>query len=162
MKDLNDLDLEIQSLAAEIAALRNKQSQIRKNAMIKCAQCDHGMRVADIDLLDLQYYVRPSGCTDGDYHVHSEYNYICENCQVRNRFLFEMYYQIEWQHRKEHNPEGYFFSEWRGDFKSCRPLYKEQGPWIVNHHISDNLENYLSPQKWAQLCSYKSSPSKYA
>ena len=61
VKDLNDLDLEIQSLAAEIAALRNKQSQIRKNAMIKCAQCDHGTIPKVISFRNGEEILNPAG-----------------------------------------------------------------------------------------------------
>lgn len=47
---------------------------------IKCMACGKVHKANTIELLDLEHYVPPSGCTDGDYWAHSEYFILCEGC----------------------------------------------------------------------------------
>jgi len=47
---------------------------------IKCLACGKVHKATNIELLDLEYYVQPRGCTDGDYWEHKEYFILCEGC----------------------------------------------------------------------------------
>jgi hypothetical protein len=47
---------------------------------IKCLSCGKVHKATNIELLDLEHYVPPRGCTDGDYWEHEEYFILCEGC----------------------------------------------------------------------------------
>lgn len=69
-------------------ALNKFQNEVAKRNLapkeivgsIKCLGCGKVHKATNIDLLELEHYVRPSGCTDGDYWAHSEYFILCEQC----------------------------------------------------------------------------------
>lgn len=44
---------------------------------IKCLNCGKVHKANNIELLDLERYVPPRGCTDGDYWEHEEFLILC-------------------------------------------------------------------------------------
>jgi len=47
---------------------------------IKCSECGTVHKTNNIDLLELEHYVPPRGCTDGDYWEHEEFFILCKGC----------------------------------------------------------------------------------
>lgn len=74
-------------LAALLRECRKELSWSDVMADIQCGKCQASYQTRKLVLQDHHYYVRPSGCTEGDYWLHNEYAFICPSCKVRNRFL---------------------------------------------------------------------------
>lgn len=81
-----------QHLAAAIARyelrtnhLRSLRDQNLRHTEISCKFCRAGNQINTLIYLQTHWYVRPSGCTDGDYYRHGEGNWDCLSCGRRNR-----------------------------------------------------------------------------
>lgn len=51
--------------------------------------CGHRTKLKDITYIATNYYISPYGCTGGDYWNEGEGNWICPNCNHRNRLIDE-------------------------------------------------------------------------
>jgi glutaredoxin len=135
--------------------LKRKATQ-RSSKTIKCAACDKATKIKDIDLISVNAYTQPSGCMDGDYWSHDEYNYVCPHCQMRNRFLFSGNFKIKWTERGNHSPELYFFREYYRLFKSKTEEYQHGRSYrfVNNYYVEKNLKRFIGDDKVKELERY--------
>jgi hypothetical protein len=73
----------VASIDAEIAALKNKRHSLRGKQLWKCTLCQRGTQLRNLHLVIIKYYVRPYGCTGGDYWTageRPEYMIECVKC----------------------------------------------------------------------------------
>jgi hypothetical protein len=80
-------------IKAEIA-LKNAEKALQaqlKLTRVSCVKNVHGLGcgksipINEIEFLQTHWYVRPSGCTEGDYWKEGEGQYICPHCKHLNR-----------------------------------------------------------------------------
>lgn len=62
--------------------MRHAASRRRK---IRCTSCGKLHIVGKLTYIQTHHYVKPFGCTGGDYWTESEGQYICPSCGHRNR-----------------------------------------------------------------------------
>lgn len=63
---------------------------------VKCASCNSRHKIKNLTFIQAHFYVRPFGCTGGDYwnSCKSDSGYKCLKCGVRNRLLPEWVYNL--------------------------------------------------------------------
>lgn len=149
------LDDQIKDVRRKLESLVKRKKSSMATKTITCGHCKEKSKIKDIDLIDVQAYESPHGCTGGDYWYHSEYNYICPHCNVRNRFLFSSNYKIKYEHRKYHSPENYIFNRYRELFKSVTEDSSNRNYNFVNNYYFDkNLTKFLDEDSIKQLEKY--------
>lgn len=118
--------------------------------MIPCAACERRHQIGKLDAIATHFYVRPSGCTDGDYWREGQWHFVCPNTGVRNRLLFQCSWEEE-QHGVD--AEAAFKSRFRSAFKSMVEEHNDHAAlgehpykWINNTHINKNRLAYGLPE----------------
>lgn len=76
-----------QNQAAE-DRLREKRKELDAQRTLPCEACDDAHQIQDTTLVQKYFYIRPHGCTGGDYWKRGELQFICPEEHVRNRLLF--------------------------------------------------------------------------
>ena len=72
--------------AMNVAINRRKaQTLVRCEDNIFGTGCSRAFAVGELEYIQTLGYVRPSGCTDGDYWVDSQAEWECPVCRHRNR-----------------------------------------------------------------------------
>lgn len=160
MKTKSKLDTRIENTRILLKNLVERREKQLSTKVIKCASCEKSNKIKDIELVGVETYVQPYSCTGGDYWQHSEYNYICPHCQVRNRFLFNDYYNINYQHRQQHNLGNYFFTEYRDRFKSFKRKADNEmsNQFVNNYYIEKNIDKFLTEKRIKELDKYRDRP----
>lgn len=101
----------------------------KKNRKVACGNCSKLMRIGALDITDVYGYIRPSGCTGGDYWTHGYYEFKCPHCKGMYR-LGKMSFEY-----KEEDGEMYLRQE----------LYK----WIhLNSHHAKSYKIENRESKW--------------
>lgn len=157
---MTKIDVQINEAKRLLASLIKRKNGQLASKTIKCASCGTATKIKDIDLISVESYTEPHGCTGGDYWSHSEYNYVCPHCSIRNRFLFsDTYYKIKWSERANHNPELYFFREYRRLFKSVTSQQEKvrNFRFVNNYYIEKNLKRFIGNDKVKELEKYHGS-----
>lgn len=151
----------LSELAKEQKELLIALDDHRANKKIACASCGNLSKIRNIDLIDVESYTEPYSCTGGDYWSHDEYNYICCFCNVRNRFLSNLYYKIKYSSRQYHNVDTYFFSKYRPLFKSCKveaeprhSIFTTRQKFVNNYYVEDNLAKFIGKAEVENLKSH--------
>ena len=74
--------LDLGKMCAEFQEAVAKANTTRTHVVksIICEGCGEVHDAGSVTLLSIQYYVPPSGCTDGAYWTHSKYAIKCEGC----------------------------------------------------------------------------------
>lgn len=143
----------------KLIATKNKQLS---NKTIPCSSCGFVHKIRDITLLDKQYYVEPSGCSGGDYYDHDEYNFVCENCRILNRLLFD-HYHLEWPHGRKF--ENSFFAIYKLLFKRVEMFYpqdvRQHSRWSNNKFISDNIKKFVAIEDLIKLNKFIKNPERH-
>jgi len=148
------LDDQIKDTQHKLNSLIAKKKSSMSMKTIKCASCNKSARIRDITLIDVQGYESPHGCTGGDYWYHSEYNYVCSNCNTRNRLLFSTQ-KIKYEHRKYHSPERYFFNQYQPLFKSTiTDDSRTRHSFVNNYFVDKNLMRFIGNDSMKQLEKY--------
>lgn len=87
------IDEEIISLEKQKEDIIKKIDEKYKESLaIKCRGyqnrdgCGKFIHNRDIELKEHYYYVSPTGCSGGDFHILDEYRFVCPECGVLNRF----------------------------------------------------------------------------
>lgn len=77
-----------------LTALKNLDVEISlalSRTMVKCTSnnygrgCGKSAKIGKLTYIQTHWYVRPSGCSDGDYWNEGEGQFTCPHCQHRNR-----------------------------------------------------------------------------
>lgn len=91
-----DILLEIEKHKEKISKLMEELHKVKKRKRIKCPKCEKRTRIDKVTVLREYHYVRPSGCTDGDYWDFSyKYEWACEKCDTWNVVFWGKSYQDE-------------------------------------------------------------------
>lgn len=69
---------------AEISA-RKARTLVRCEANNNGEGCRAAFEVRELEYIQTHWYVRPHGCTEGDYWNHGEGQWVCPSCGHRNR-----------------------------------------------------------------------------
>lgn len=137
-------------LVAELRRLRTINQnpadikKARSNKTIECACCKQLHRIGDLDAIETHWYVQPSGCSDGDYWLDSDWHFVCPISKVRNRLLFHESY---WTKDKKVDPQLSFKELYRGTFKSMTPEFDDQRnyAWLNNSYVDENRAVFELP-----------------
>jgi hypothetical protein len=84
---VSKLDQRISKIDEQIAKLEAERDRLNRRRMITCEKCKKRARIGGLVLYDKMHYVKPHGCTEGDYRTHSEYLYDCPQCGHSNRLV---------------------------------------------------------------------------
>lgn len=76
---------------------------------IKCLRCGTVHKANNIELLELERYVPPRGCTDGDYWEHEEFFIRCEKCGFALTIPKDVRYKLPLMSSKLVARERYMF-----------------------------------------------------
>ena len=107
---------------------------------IPCKACSRNCLIANVTLYQTHWYVRPHGCTGGDYWSEGECQFVCHHCNVANRLLCTTQYD----HKREQHVSkqlDLFRWEYRKTFKSIVETHEdEEEPththkWVNNYWI---------------------------
>lgn len=91
-----DVTTQLKQAQAALAEAETRYRYQLSNKTILCA-CGKSHAIRNLDLIVTHWYVQPHGCTDGDYWVEGEWDFVCPK-GVRNRLLFDDY-DIPWRVR---------------------------------------------------------------
>lgn len=72
---------------AAMSTLRGRKKQVIRRFLIRCRECRVASRLSSWGFVQKMYYVRPSGCTEGDYWVPRDTetcDIVCPKCGERN------------------------------------------------------------------------------
>lgn len=148
-----EIEIEIRGLMAEIKAceeliakLEKKREKLQERLEIKCACCENEMhKIEDLTVIQTYWYVRPFGCTGGDYWNKGEVNFICPKTGYRNRLLFDTH-DVPYDKRQNyaHNPEMQFQDKYMGLFKEQKDTHGEEKkiPWVNNYYVDRNRAKF--------------------
>ena len=77
------MNRKIQEINEAIKELKKEKLRLRKTVTWKCPLCNKNTRIGNLDLVIMQFYVHPHGCTGGDYWTSGdrpEYKIHCVKC----------------------------------------------------------------------------------
>lgn len=128
-----------QQTSTKLAKLERKREQLdsqikdaRKHITWKCPLCERGTQVRFLNIMVVQYYVPPSGCTDGAYWTEGnkpEYEITCPKCNQYVRLYCQIYDTIPYKNlkpeRKKIHDAWATTDFYREDFKSETTVYKD-------------------------------------
>lgn len=72
---------------AALSKLNERKRQVIRRMFIRCRECRSASRLASWGFIQKLWYVRPTGCTEGDYWKHHETetcDLVCPKCRKRN------------------------------------------------------------------------------
>lgn len=111
-----------------------KQSSSKLKKQIPCVHCGCRSLIANTALYQTHWYVQPSGCTDGDYWLPGECQFVCHHCGVVNRLLFNTTYDYS-KRRSVSEKNDLFELKYKNEFKE-----------IIDTHGDD--ENPTASHRW--------------
>lgn len=79
----------LKELSAEQDTLHDQLDEIKARKTLKCQKCGKRTQVKKLTLIQTHWYVRPYGCTGGDYWNEGEKQFDCPKCGFRNRDYFD-------------------------------------------------------------------------
>jgi len=93
------------------------------------------------------WYVRPSGCMEGDYWLPGELRINCpKSDKITNRILFMSTYDMDWRDRDklDCNPELQFKYYYSVAFKDVESEFSEKENYsrFNNDYINNNLDYF--------------------
>lgn len=150
--DASNIDTSIVSdeAAAQARALLKRyeaeQFEKRKRALIQCAACPAKHPLGNLDAIATHWYVRPSGCTDGDYWVEGDFHFVCPHTGVRNRIFFWDSYD---DREAGINAGDAFKQKYRSAFNSITNEYTERTESVNNDYVDKNRTSWGLPEKKA-------------
>jgi hypothetical protein len=143
MKTPTKIEQQLAVLATEQSKLFKQLETQRANKQFMCG-CGKMHRVKSCTLIQSHYYVRPSGCTDGDYWSMGEMQIVCPDTDNKNRLFFNNY-DIDWSLRDHyvHNAGDQFRRRYKSLFKEVIDDYeKDKREWWNNYYIDKNHEKF--------------------
>lgn len=86
------IEKQISSLDKQIKTLEDERNKKRRSVFWPCPNCGKKTRINKLGILTEQFYVSPSGCTDGDYWLEGDkpiHYIICPKCDKEVRLYQE-------------------------------------------------------------------------
>jgi len=77
---------QVEKAKAALSKAEKALEEVKKRAAIKCARCGVSHAIARQEYIQTYWYVRPYGCTEGDYWNDGEAQWECPDCKFLNRF----------------------------------------------------------------------------
>jgi len=68
-----------------LARLKDSERRLLRRVSVKCHECGATHAIGALTYIQTHWYVRPSGCTDGDYYNNGEGKWDCPACGLVNR-----------------------------------------------------------------------------
>jgi len=90
-RTLDELYAEQTALKERLRENNESISAALKKTLVKCTTsvlgkgCGQALEIGDLEYMQTHYYVRPTGCTGGDYWNESEGLFVCPECGTTNR-----------------------------------------------------------------------------
>jgi Zn finger protein HypA/HybF involved in hydrogenase expression len=79
--DLHMLRKEIEELTERLSVLHQQEIKAIKEVSLKCEHCNYTQKIGSTPILQYCGYVKPHGCTNGDYYkAHAELYFLCPEC----------------------------------------------------------------------------------
>jgi hypothetical protein len=88
---LAEANRQIKELELKLDVLYDHRAKALSRITVECTNNIHGegcgkrTQIGKLEYIQLWYYVPPRGCTEGDYHVPSDGEFICIKCGHKNR-----------------------------------------------------------------------------
>jgi hypothetical protein len=138
------MSAKIQLLQESLAQARREEANRQSRKMFKCS-CGKMHQIKQCAVIQTHWYTRPSGCTGGDYWNAGELRIICPTTQVRNRVMFKLRSEIEWNQREEYryNPAHQFSTLFVDLFKEIIEDYDDdKGATANNYYFDQNHKKF--------------------
>lgn len=130
--------------ATQVVEAQLANADARKKFL--CQACKKMHAIKDCVVIQTHYYVRPHGCTGGDYWCAGELQVVCPKTKIRNRLLFESYYKTPYEIRGDfnHNAEQQFKYRYKELFKEVVDEHNDRTPdeWVNNYYIDQNHKKF--------------------
>jgi hypothetical protein len=76
---------EIEELTERLSVLHRQEIEAIKEVSLKCGHCNYTQKIRSTPILQYSGYVKPHGCTGGDYYkAHDELYFLCPECRDLN------------------------------------------------------------------------------
>lgn len=85
----------------------------QRKRKIACGKCNKLIQIGKLNIVDVEGYIPPRGCIDGDYWTHSYYEFQCPHCKAMYRL----------------GPSSFEWTEKDGEFYLRQVFYK----WIKDN-----------------------------
>lgn len=151
------------SVGKEVAAVERARTQLaeahtalnekRKRRKIACGGCTKLHAIGKLELLITHFYIQPQGCSEGDYWLEGEWQFVCPLTCARNRLLFDDY-NVRYEDRDKIYiaAEPTFKMIYRGLFASRRDIHKDDDPskpHCNNYYVDEHRKRFELPEKSA-------------
>lgn len=135
----------IEKLKRELEKEEAKQEAANGRKKFLCA-CKSMHSINQCFAIQTHWYVRPHGCTGGDYWNSGELQIICPKTGIRNRLLYDSYYKVEWNKRHDHDYSAdiQFKYQYKHLFKKVIDEYDRDGNYKFynNYYIDNNHKKF--------------------
>lgn len=139
------LEAQLRKIEQERTKILTKIKKREKQKTIQCASCDHEHKIGELTAIQTHWYVKPEGCSGGDYWNEGELQYICPETKTRNRLLFDNT-DVPYENRYdyEHNAQAQFKNKYKHLFAQVIPEHEEQTPrpFVNNYYVDDNRKKF--------------------
>lgn len=81
------VDEQVAAIDAQIAELRAKRDAVQRSRLLTCYHCNQQTVISSLTYIQTHWYVRPHGCSGGDYWLPGEGRFKCPHCDKINRLL---------------------------------------------------------------------------
>ena len=138
------LEKQLKKLEEEKNQIMERIDERNSKRKIECRACESAHQIKDLELIQTQEYVKPSGCTDGDYYIDGEMQYICPKTRIINRILFDNS-DVEWEERKkyENNPEKQFKRMYSSLFEEIsEETTVVENKSVINYFVDQNRKKF--------------------
>jgi hypothetical protein len=82
---LDDTRTSIAEAEAHLARLRGLENRLLGKTAVVCRKCKASHEIEALTYIQTHWYVRPYGCTGGDYYNAGDGQWDCPLCGVKNR-----------------------------------------------------------------------------
>lgn len=134
----------IKQLEKQLEEAKKEEAEQNARKRFKCG-CGSYHSIKDCEVIQTHWYVRPYGCTGGDYWNQGELKIICPKTGLRNRVLFETIEEVPWDKRNElkYSPERQFRYAYVDLFKKVIEDYEEdKGETYNNYYFDKNWRKF--------------------
>lgn len=144
-----DYKMVVEKAEQALVAARENLNDVRRNRSILCS-CSSFHKICELELIVTHWYVEPYSCTEGDYWVEGEWNFMCPDTGMRNRLHFDDY-MVAYDQRDRAGiaAEPTFKQIYRRLFKSSRSVHEHyiKGNFYENRFIDSQRELFELPAK---------------
>lgn len=135
-------------LEGELAVVNGDRDRIlleieerNRRRSIECVSCDDYHEIGELTAIQAHRYVRPHGCSEGDYWRPQELQFVCPKTEVKNRLLFRNYGVSPGD---KNDFEAQFIGMYKGLFGEVIDVHEHSitGKFVNNLYVDDNPEEF--------------------